>query len=145
MITRSLQGKILVFVVFLIGIGTGILATTLYETRVGLSASAPQNRGDRSNPQERGRRDQDRLAQYLGLDQTQQDQIRNILEETRNEMRTLRQQTEPQFKAIEDRSRAKIREVLNEEQRRKADEFWQSRSKRDRDRRSSRSTDKEKN
>jgi len=142
MIARAVQGKILVFVIFLIGIATGVLATNLYTTRVNPTAdSTPENRGPRT-PRDREGDDLSRMAKYLGLDQAQQEQIRKILEETRSEYRQLQDQTQPQFKALQERNREKIRAVLTEEQRRKSDAFWESRNKRDRDRRPPRSQDR---
>ena len=123
MIRRSLQGKILVFAVFFIGLATGVLSDHLYRTRVADAARVSGNRGDRLSPQDRAKRDQERFAKYLDLDQNQQDQIGKILEETRTQIRELRGTVDPQFKAIEDGSRARIRSVLNPEQQRKYDEF----------------------
>jgi hypothetical protein len=142
MIARSVQGKIMVFAVFLIGIATGVLATNFYSTRVSEADSVRDVRGSRTS-QERQIRDLDGMSRYLGLDQSQQDQIRKILEGTRVEMRKLREQTEPQFKDIQDRSREKIRSVLNEDQRAKSDAFWESRNKRERERRPPRPGDRD--
>jgi len=123
MITRSLQGKLLVLAVFLIGIATGILFTNLYHSRVVDAKPADKAPHEQLTPQERAKRDQDRLAAYLGLDQNQRDQIKAILDDTRAQFRQLREKTNPQFKAIEDGSRARILAVLSEDQRRKYEEF----------------------
>src|SRR2546426_344892 len=139
MIARTVLGKILVFSVFAIGIVTGAVLDTAYRTRVSNASSDSARRDEpRLNPQERAKRDQDRMAKYLGLDQAQQEQIAKILDEMTGEFRALRQKTDPefkalhektdpQFKAIEDSSRAKIRAVLNPEQQKKIDEFWAKR------------------
>jgi len=79
MIARTALGKILVFAIFFVGIATGAVLTNVYRTRIAASDTTP-NKGDRSNPQDRARRDQDQMAKYLGLDQAQQDQIHKILE-----------------------------------------------------------------
>lgn len=136
MIARSLQGKILVFAVFAIGIATGVLSTNLYETRMSRAGnvSGDNRGGPRLSPQERAKRDQDNMAKYLGLDEKQQAQIHDILEETWTQFRTLRGQVDPQFKAIEDASRARIRAVLTPEQLKKYDEFRASHPRGDRGR-----------
>ena len=126
MIARSLQGKLLVFVVFFLGIATGILSANFYRNRVVTDMDArpnPSRQQDRLSPQERAKRDQDRFANYLGLDQTQREQVTKILEQTRGEFRQLREKVDPQFKAIEEESRTKIRAILTEEQRQKYDKF----------------------
>ncbi len=128
MITRSIQAKLLVFAVFFVGIAMGALVDNIYRTRVvqGVAAPPANNPDDHMNPQEREKKRDEAMAKYLGLDQSQQDQIHKILEETRTEYRQLQDKVDPQFKAIEDGSRAKIRAVFNDEQRRKADEFRES-------------------
>ncbi len=130
MIRRSIQGKILVFVIFLLGIATGVLATSVYQSRVMSARTNFDGHNDRGNPPA----ERVSMAKYLNLDDAQQEQIKKILDDTRAEVRKFRDDTEPQLKDIWDRSRAKIREVLNEEQRRKSDEFWQNRDKREKDR-----------
>src|SRR5436309_16102111 len=127
MIARSMQGKLLVFAVFLIGIATGILSANFYRRHVVTDVDARPNTTnrpqDRLSPQDRAKRDQDRFASYLGLDQTQREQVKKILEDTRSQFRQLREKVNPQFKAIEEESRIKIRAVLTEEQRTKYDKF----------------------
>lgn len=140
MIARTVLGKILVFGVFFAGIGTGAIVDRTYRTRVSEPAQAnPQRRDDpRMSPQDRGKRDQDRMAEFLGLDQKQRGEIQKILESTREEFKALREKTdpefkalrektEPMFKAIQDESRAKIRAVLSADQQKKLDEFWAKR------------------
>src|SRR5262245_38047657 len=117
MIARSMQGKLLVFAVFFIGIATGILSANFYRSRVVTDMDARPNttrQQDHLSPQDRAKRDQDRFANYLGLDQTQRDRISKILQETRGQFRDLREKVDPQFKAIEEESRTKIRAVLTE-------------------------------
>jgi Spy/CpxP family protein refolding chaperone len=143
MIARTVLGKILVFSIFFIGIATGAALHSAYQSRIASSSSgdSPKREEPRLNPQERAKRDQERMAQYLGLDPPQQEQIRKILDETRIEFKSLRdktdpefkalrEKTEPMFKAIEEGSRARIRAVLNDEQRKKMDEFWAKRGNR---------------
>ena len=140
MIARTALGKILVFSVFFLGIATGALVDRAYRSRIAVpeQTAAPRRDEPRLSPQERAKRDQDRMAEFLGLDQPQRDQIQKILESTREEFKelrgktdpefqALREKTEPLFKAIQDGSRAKIRAVLRADQQKKVDEFWAKR------------------
>src|SRR4051812_34371568 len=117
MIARTALGKILVFAIFFVGIATGAVLDNVYRTRV--AASDTNANKDRPNPQDRARRDQDQMAKYLGLDQAQQDQIHKILEDMRAESRQLRDRGD----TLAESTREKIRAVLNDEQRKKLDEF----------------------
>jgi hypothetical protein len=125
MLTRSVQGKLLVAAVFIIGIATGVLSANIYHNRVVESAKAADNRPqqDHTNPQQRARQSFDRMTSYLGLNDQQRTEIEKIIEETRSDFRELREKTDPQFKAIEETSRAKVLAVLNEDQRKKYNEF----------------------
>ena len=124
MITRSVQGKLLVLAVFLIGIATGVVSASIYRScNVESARAADNHQQDNLTPQERFKQRFDRMANYLGLDQDQRAQIQKISEETRNQFRELSAKTEPQFKAIEESSRDKVLAVLNEDQRRKYKEF----------------------
>ena len=118
MIERSFKAKILVFVVFALGIGSGLLLANFYTTRV-VSAPAP-NPPDRSQ----GTRDINKFYDYLGgVTPEQREQMHTILEETRRQFQDLQKETQPRSEAIREASRAKIRAVLNDDQRKKYDEF----------------------
>ena len=130
MIARTFKAKVLVFAIFFMGIATGVLIANFYTTRV---TSSP----DTGNPPERAQRAERNVNQfyeYLGLDEAQREQMRTIGEETRHEFQELRKETQPRFEAIQERSRAKIRGVLNDEQRTKYDEFRRERDERRRNR-----------
>jgi len=144
MIARTALGKILVFAIFFVGIATGAVLDNVYRTRVVATAETNSSKGDRPNPQDRARRDQDQMAKYLGLDQAQRDQIHKILEDTRGQFGELREQVDPKFRAIEEGSREKIRAVLNDEQRKKLDQFRETHPRGDRGR-PPRSPDKDRN
>jgi len=129
MIARSVQGKLLVAAVFIIGVATGLLSANVYRNRSVESAKAAVDTRptqDRVGPQQRARQNFDRMTSYLGLDDTQKTEIQKIIEETRSQFRELREKTDPQFKAIEESSRAKVLAVLNEDQRKKYNEFRES-------------------
>jgi len=119
MIAHYLKAKILVFGVFFIGIVTGLLIANFYTTRV---ASAP----DTINPQERAQKAQkdiNKFYDYLGANESQREEIHKIAEDTRRQLREFREETHPRLQAIQDGGRAKIRMLLNDEQRKKYDEF----------------------
>src|SRR5215475_7299626 len=101
MIARSLKAKALVFAIFFLGIGTGVLITNFYTTR--LLGSPDANR-----PAQRAQRDINKFYDYLGLNQEQREQMHKIGEETRHEFQRLRKETRPRYDAITDASRARI-------------------------------------
>ena len=121
MIERSAKAKALVFAVFFLGIGTGVLIANFYTNRVG-SLSAVPNTPDRNQT---AQRDINKFYDYLGLDQAQREKMHKIGEETRREFQDLRKETQPRFEAIQESSRDKIRAVLNDDQRKKYDDFRQ--------------------
>jgi hypothetical protein len=118
MIARNFKAKTLVFAVFFVGIATGVLIANFYTTRV---AGAPDtNSQDRA---QRAQRDINKFYDYLGLNQTQREEMHKIGEETRRQFREFRKETQPRYEAIQEESRAKIRALLNDEQLKKYDEF----------------------
>lgn len=129
MIERSYKAKALVFAIFALGIGAGILGSNVYTTRL-VSAPAPNPPADRNQAQ----RDINKFYDYLGTTPDQREQIHKILEDTRADFQKLRIETQPRFKAIQDGSRAKIRAVLNDDQRKKYDEFRKRMDERQRNR-----------
>jgi len=126
MIARYFKAKILVFALFFIGIATGVLIANFYTTHV---AGAPDTTNSQDRAQ-RAQRDINKFYDYLGLDQTQREEMHKIGEETRREFREFRKETQPRFQAIQEKSREKIRALLNDEQRKKYDEFRRKRDAR---------------
>lgn len=120
MIGRSIKAKALVFVVFFLGIATGVLVANIYSKRLVSASPAPVDRTQRT---QRAQRDINKFYDYLGLDQGQREQMHKIGEETRQKFQDLRKETQPRMEAIQEASRVKIRAVLNEEQRQKYDDF----------------------
>jgi len=143
MIARSMKAKLLVFAIFFMGIAAGILLANFYTTRVTGSPDSNPNTPDRT---QRAQRDINKFYDYLGLDQSQREQMHKIGEETRHEFQDLRQETQPRYEAIQEKSREKIRAVLNEEQRAKYDDFRRRMDERRRNRnRNTNKTDRELN
>jgi hypothetical protein len=130
MIVNYLKAKILVFGVFFIGITTGVLIANFYTTRV---ASAP----DTVNPQERAQRAQkdiNKFSDYVGLSPEQLEEVHKIGEDTRRQLREFREETHPRLQAIQNAGRAKIRMLLNDEQKKKYDEFLRRKDQQTKDR-----------
>ena len=76
-VARSVQGKLLVRAVFVIGIATGVLSANIYRNRIVESAKAADNpQQDHASPQQRARQNFDRMANYLGLDDKQRAQFK---------------------------------------------------------------------
>jgi len=119
MIVHYLKAKVLVFGVFFIGIATGVLIANFYTTRV---ASAPDTSNAREREQ-RAQKDINKFYDYLGLNQLQREEVHKIAEDTRRQLREFREETHPRLLAIQNAGRAKIRMLLNDEQRKKYDEF----------------------
>ena len=126
MIGHYLRAKVLVFSVFFIGIATGILIANFYTTRV---AGAP----DTANAQQREQRAQkdiNKFYDYVSLTQAQREEVHKIAEDTRRQLREFRGETHPRLLAIQNAGRVKIRMLLNEEQRKKYDEFLRKKDQR---------------
>ena len=109
--------------------GAGVLEAQREVTR---PAANPQQ--DHMSPQDRFKRDQDRFATYLGLDQSQREQVNKITADYRNQLDQLRQKIGPQFKALDAETFAKVRAVLNEKQQQKYDDFQKTHPRGDRGR-----------
>jgi hypothetical protein len=118
-IGRSVKAKLLVFAIFILGIGGGVLLANFYTTRVA-SAPAPGP----PDQKQRAQRDINKFYDYLGgVTPEQREKMHAILEETGHEFQNLRKETQPKFEAIQEASRTKIRAVLNDDQRQKYDDF----------------------
>ncbi len=68
-----------------------------------------------------GERMFDRMKSDLNLTDSQAEQVRAILDQTRNEFRALRNQVQPQYDALRQQVRTKIRALLTPEQQQKFD------------------------
>jgi Spy/CpxP family protein refolding chaperone len=122
MVGRSIQAKLLVFAVFFLGIASGVLIANFYTTRV---SSTPDL--NRPAPPQQAQRDINKFYDFLGLTKDQREQMHQIGEETQQEFRDLRMETQPRYQAIQEQSREKIRAILSDEQRTKYDEWRRQR------------------
>src|SRR5690242_16436551 len=104
----------MVFAVFFIGVITGGLAQNAYETRVNVADSAPEKKSQKEVNQ---------TYDLLGLNADQRQQWTNIMRDSRPEFmklveenRKLTAPNQPKFDALQEQTRAKIRAILTEEQ-----------------------------
>jgi Spy/CpxP family protein refolding chaperone len=63
------------------------------------------------------------LKKVLNLSDDQAQQVGKIFDEDRQKMRDLTKQLAPQYQAIHEETRARIRQILNPDQQKKFDEF----------------------
>lgn len=108
----SLKIWLVLVAVFLLGSVTGAALTGLYRSR------ASVGRGERG-----GRHEQrfEKMRQELSLTDQQTAEVRAILDHTRNEYRTLRDELRPRFEEPRLKARGKIRALLNADQQKKFD------------------------
>lgn len=113
---KSLRPVYCIVVVFTLGILCGILGTHLvYNFRMETIISGRgQNREERLV---------NRLDRKLGLDAGQKEQVRSIVHETQEGIRTVRSQFRPQMVAIIEKAEMKISAILTPEQREKYEQM----------------------
>lgn len=97
-------------VVFVLGSITGAALTGLYRSRAG-----------NSRPDRNGHSRFEKMRTELNLTEEQTKAVSAILDETRNEYRTLRSELRPKFEEPRQKARTKIRALLNQEQQQKFD------------------------
>ena len=109
------KARMIVVTVFVIGFAAGALSLNLYQQ---LNPSS-KNNGPRGGPEYLIKR----LNDEVGLKSDQQDQIKQILDETQEKYRAVRKEMEPavkgfepKFNAVREESRNRIRALLTAEQ-----------------------------
>ena len=130
---RTLQAKLLVLAVFVAGLLSGAVIANVYEARV-----QGDERRVESNDRNRDRgRDHNHQSfeDYLGLTPEQRDELSGILEDSRDGYFELRARTRPEYQAIRDASRERIRGILTDEQRERYEEWINRERERDDNRR----------
>ena len=99
--------------VFVLGSVTGAALTGLYRSRAS---------SDRPEARERAMHERfEKMRSELSLTDQQTASVRTILDETRNEYRTLRTELRPRFDEPRQKARARIRALLTPEQQQKFD------------------------
>ena len=109
------KARLLVVSVFVIGFAAGALSLNLYQR---LNPSSKREGGPRGSAEVLIK-----MSEQVGLEADQQEQIRKILDETRDKYRAVREEMEPSIKPFESRfnavrqeSRDRIRALLTPEQ-----------------------------
>lgn len=118
--SRAILGVVLVFV---LGIVCGILATHLmYNYRIDSILSGREQTKEEVIV--------NRLDRKLDLDDRQEEQIRTIIHETHEQIKTLRNQLRPRTEALIEKAQAKISIILTPEQRKKYEQMIAERKER---------------
>jgi len=111
--------------VFFLGIASGAILTNLWETRVSPSVVS----GDpKSANRAKADRDVNKFNDYLGLTAEQKAQVSQILKDSRPEYKKISDQMD----ALRKQNRSQIRAILNDEQKKKYDDFNEGRGNRQR-------------
>jgi len=107
----TLKVWLVLLVVFALGSVTGAALTGLYRSRAGSGAGGPEARDKRF----------EKMRNELKLTDQQTTTVRTILDETRNEYKTLRTELRPRFEEPRLKARNRIRALLTPEQQQKFD------------------------
>lgn len=91
--------------------------------RVHCLRSHPRRHAERGQHGDRADRFFQALQTELALTVEQSNAVRGIIDETRNEYRTLRNEVRPRYDAVRQRERAAIRALLNQEQQQQFDQM----------------------
>ena len=97
--------------VFALGAVTGVALSSLYRSRTGGSDTREKAARERF----------EKMRTELNLTDQQTQEVRAILDETRNEYRALRAEVKPRFEEPRQKARARIRALLTAEQQQKFD------------------------
>jgi Spy/CpxP family protein refolding chaperone len=105
--------------VFVTGCATGALLDSAYRLRVDAARgeAREEGRGGRRSPEQV----LDKMRRELNLDERQAAEVRKVVDETRNEYRSLHTEARPRFDAIRQSARTRIRALLNPEQQKRFD------------------------
>ena len=106
----TLKVWLVLVVVFILGSFTGGAVTGFYRT---------MSRPDRNT----GRDKMEKLRRDLNLTDDQMKSVSTILDETKNEYKSLRAEVKPRFDEPRQKARARIRALLTPEQQQKFDAF----------------------
>ena len=123
------KARFIVVTVFVIGFAAGALSLNLYQQLT--------NSKSKDRPQRGAEMIVERMNRAVGLTQPQQEQIKKILDETNEKYRDLRinliepriKDVEPQFSAVRQESRDRIRALLTPEQLPKYEQMIQERDR----------------
>jgi len=112
------SASILLIGVFILGGITGAVSYSLYRSRVEASGGKHGSRWPSHDIVKK-------FAQDLDLGAEQQEQLKVIIDESRDRFGALRQQFRPQYEAIRSLTNDKIRQILREDQKAKFEKIIQ--------------------
>jgi len=107
---------LVILVVFVLGGVTGASLNSLYRSRALASRGEGGPRGPHGPDQML-----EKMRSDLNLNDQESQQIRAILDDTRNQYRSLRTEVRPRYDTIRQQARARIRAVLTPEQQKRFD------------------------
>jgi len=126
---RRWQAALWVVFIFVLGFVAGGLSVNLYFSRAESEPPSSPS-AHHATPEEATQK----LAEELNLSSEQQEQIHQILVQTQQTYRDLRQEVRPRFRAIRSQSQSSIRTLLNPDQQVKFDELVRRRDEESRKR-----------
>lgn len=106
----------LLFFVFAAGAAAGVAADRLQLLPGAARAEETPSRSDRTRDRERRQTIIERFADDLGLTAEQRRHIDEILEDFRGDVKTMREEFDPRWRALLDTTRTRIEAVLTPEQ-----------------------------
>ena len=104
--------------VFVLGTALGVVLGYAFAHRSYAAAAPTQLTAEQRRAQKR-----EQLAREVGLTADQQAQVAAILDEAQSEYKAIHAVSDPQVDAVRQKSRDKIRQMLNPEQKPKFEEF----------------------
>jgi Spy/CpxP family protein refolding chaperone len=114
-INTRLKIWLVVVGVFVLGAATGILVDGVYRLRASGNARLEMHGGHQEEEAV------EHMKSDLNLSNQQVTEVRAILDQTRNEFRSLRAEVRPRYDAVRQNARTKIRALLTPEQQQKFD------------------------
>lgn len=112
------QVRIAAMIIFILGFAAGALALNAYHKWRG--AASPQRSQDRF----------EQMVKDLQLTDAQQTQVKQIFSDTREQLQTLRQESEPRVKEIRGQADARMQKILTAEQWQKFQQLMNERDNR---------------
>jgi Spy/CpxP family protein refolding chaperone len=97
------QVRFAAMIIFVLGFAAGILALNVYRGVVRGGGGGPRDRFEQ-------------LAERLELNADQKTKVQQILGDTRDQLRTLRRESEPKVREIRSQADTRLQEVLTPEQ-----------------------------
>lgn len=117
---KNLKSVLCILLIFILGAASGGLGVHIYYK----SCGETYQRFDRKAREEMLL---NRLDRRLDLDDRQREQVRALIAETRTEIKNIKNQYRPQMKAVIEKSKAKMRQLLRPDQLEKFEKYMAER------------------